>query len=398
MAFLKKKKQASEQTAALKEEQRVVVDETGIMDIPYLVLTLLLMLIGLIMLFSASYAKAYEFEGNPAAYFISQGGYALLGLLVMFAAARFNYQLLQKLAFPILAIAIILLVLVLIIGISAGGAKRWIKIGIRFQPSEIAKLAVILFFATYAANNYKRMRTFRYGILPYMIVLGIVGFLLWLEPHKSATVIIFGVSFIMMILGGSHPKILWIMVAIAVTVVAVYAVAEINKAKGDTEADYASNRFVGWLNSDEHSEKESYQIVQSRYAIGPGGLTGVGFGKSNQKTYLPEEHNDYIFAIVCEELGLIGAGGILLLFMLLIIRGYWIAMHSCDRFGQLLAAGLTTLLSVQVFLNVAVVTNLFPPTGISLPFFSSGGTALILQMAESGVVLSVSRWTREKRA
>lgn len=398
MAFLKKKKQQQEQTAASEEKQRIVVDETGLMDIPYLVLTILLMLIGLIMLFSASYAKAYEFTGNPASYFVSQGGYALIGLLVMFAAARFFYQNLQRLAFPIMAVAIVLLVLVLIIGTSAGGAQRWIKIGISFQPSEIAKFAVILFFATYAANNYKRMRTFRYGIVPYIIVLGIVGFLLWLEPHKSAIAIIFSVSFIMMILGGSHPRYLWIMVALAVVAVGIYAGAELYKAKNTAEGDYASDRLVGWLNSNEHSEDESYQIVQSRYAIGPGGLTGVGFGKSNQKTYLPEEHNDYIFAIVCEELGLIGAGGILLLFMLLIIRGYWISMHARDRFGMLLGAGLTTLLAIQVFFNVAVVTNLFPPTGISLPFFSSGGTALILQMGESGIVLSISRWTKEKRA
>lgn len=390
MPFLKKKtKKAPAQTG---DNQRIEVDETGIMDIPYLVLTLLLMVIGLIMLFSASYARASYITGNPASYFVSQSIYAVIGIGVMLLAGRYNYQRLQKFALPLMAISIILLVLVLVMGSSTNGAKRWINLGIRFQPSEIAKFTVILFFATYMTHHQKQMHTLRYGIAPYLAILGVVALLLLLEPHKSATLIILGVGFIMMILGGSKPKHLWILVGLGVAVVGAYVLYKYFKSSGD----YASNRIMAWLNPDKYASDESYQIVQSRYAIGPGGLSGVGLGKSNQKNmYLPEEHNDYIFAIVCEELGLIGAIGILLLFMMLILRGYWISMHAYDRFGKLMAAGLTTLLAIQVFLNVGVVTNLLPPTGISLPFFSSGGTALIIQMAEIGVVLSISRWTKK---
>lgn len=390
MPFWKKKKQ--EKSELKENQQHIVVDETGIMDIPYLVLTILLMIIGLIMLFSASYARAAHNTGNPASYFVSQCIYAALGTAVMLLVARYNYQRLQKFALIIMAGAIVLLILVLVMGSSTNGAKRWINLGIRFQPSELAKFAVILFFATYMTHHQKQMHTLRYGIVPYLAILGIVALLLLLEPHKSATIIILSVGFIMMILGGSKPKHLWILVGLGVLVVGAYVLYKLSKSGGD----YASNRIMAWLNPDKYADDESYQIVQSRYAIGPGGLSGVGFGKSNQKTmYLPEEHNDYIFAIVCEELGLIGAVGILLLFMMLIIRGYWISMHALDRFGKLLAAGLTTLLAIQVFLNVGVVTNLLPPTGISLPFFSSGGTALIIQLAEIGVMLSISRWTKK---
>ncbi|MCQ2418284.1 MAG: putative lipid II flippase FtsW [Clostridia bacterium] len=387
------KKNSKKESELKDNKQRVVVDETGIMDTPYLVLTLLLMVIGLIMLFSASYARASHNTGNPASYFVSQSIYAAIGTTVMLLVARYNYQRLQKFALIIMAGSIVLLVLVLVMGSSTNGAKRWINLGIRFQPSEIAKFAVILFFATYMTHHQKQMHTIRYGIAPYLVILGVVALLLLLEPHKSATLIILGVGFVMMFLGGAKSKHLWILVGLGILALAAYVLYKRLSGGG---GDYASDRIMAWLNPDKYADDEGYQIVQSRYAIGPGGLSGVGFGKSYQKTmYLPEEHNDYIFAIVCEELGLIGAVGILLLFMMLIIRGYWISMHAYDRFGKLMAAGLTTLLAIQVFLNVGVVTNLLPPTGISLPFFSSGGTALIIQTAEMGVVLSISRWTKK---
>ena len=226
------------------------------------------------------------------------------------------------------------------------------------------------------------MKTFKYGFLPYMVILGLIAILLFLEPHMSATIIILALGFVMMILGGTNWKFLAGLAVAGIVLVVVYLAT-----KG-----YTADRIKAWLDPESYPLDEGLQILQSQYAIGSGGLLGLGFGKSRQKyLYLPEEHNDYIFAIVCEELGFVGAVGILILFAMLILRGYWIAMHARDRFSMLMAAGLTTLLAIQVFLNVAVVTNLLPATGISLPFFSSGGTALIMQLAENGIMLNISR-------
>lgn len=360
-----------------------VETDRGMIDVPYLVLTVLLVVIGLIMLFSASYARAYYKTGNSAKYFISQLMFAVMGMGVLFLFSRIPYEWYQKLSLLILFVAVAILALVPLIGIEVGGATRWISLGFtRFQPSEIAKFAVITSFAAIMAAHTRDMKGFKYGFAPYMLILGVIAGLLYLEPHMSATLIILAVGFIMMILGGTNWKFLVGLVVVAVALVAVYLLT-----KG-----YTADRIRAWLNPESDPLDKGLQILQSQYAIGSGGLTGLGFGRSRQKyMYLPEEHNDYIFAIVCEELGFIGAIGILALFALLIIRGYWIAMHARDRYSMLLAAGLTTLLALQVFLNVAVVTNLLPSTGISLPFFSSGGTALIMQLAENGIVLNISR-------
>lgn len=384
---LRKKKTA--QAAAVPEDglrkTRVVVDESGMMDIPFLVLTLILVIFGLVMLFSASYARAYNDTGNSAYYFIRQLGFAVLGTVVMLALSRLNYQFYNRFSLPLLAASVVLLVLVLLMGSEEGGAKRWLRLGISFQPSEIAKLAVVLAFATLMSNNRDRMRDWRYGFLPYLVILGVVAGLLYLEPHLSATLIILAVGFVMMVLGGTKPKHLLLLALLGVALVGVYL-----GTKG-----YTSDRFTAWHDPDSYAQTEGYQVLQSQYAIGSGGFLGLGFGKSRQKyLYLPEEHNDYIFAIICEELGLVGALAVLVLFSLLILRGYWIAMHARDRFGMLAAAGLSTLLAIQVFLNIGVVTNFLPSTGISLPFFSYGGTALVLQMAEMGIILSISRWTK----
>ena len=360
-----------------------VETDRGMIDVPYLVLTVLLVVIGLIMLFSASYARAYYKTGNSAKYFISQLMFAVMGMGVLFLFSRIPYEWYQKLSLLILFVAVAILALVPLIGIEVGGATRWISLGFtRFQPSEIAKFAVITSFAAIMAAHTRDMKGFKYGFAPYMLILGVIAGLLYLEPHMSATLIILAVGFIMMILGGTNWKFLVGLVVVAVALVAVYLLT-----KG-----YTADRIRAWLDPESDPLDKGLQILQSQYAIGSGGLTGLGFGRSRQKyMYLPEEHNDYIFAIVCEELGFIGAIGILALFALLIIRGYWIAMHARDRYSMLLAAGLTTLLALQVFLNVAVVTNLLPSTGISLPFFSSGGTALIMQLAENGIVLNISR-------
>ena len=362
---------------------RTAETDRGMIDVPYLVLTILLVVIGLIMLLSASYARAYYKTGNSARYFISQLIFACMGMGALFLFSRIPYEWYQKLSLLILFVAVALLALVPVIGVRVGGAKRWISLGFtQFQPSEIAKFAVIVSFAAIMAAHTRDMKGFKYGFAPYMLILGVISVLLYLEPHMSATLIILALGFVMMILGGTNWKYLVALVVLGIAFVAIYL-----STKG-----YTGDRVAAWLHPENDPLDKGLQILQSQYAIGSGGLTGLGFGRSRQKyLYLPEEHNDYIFAIVCEELGFIGAIGILILFAMLILRGFWIAMHARDRFSMLLAAGLTTLLALQVFLYVAVVTNLLPSTGISLPFFSSGGTALIMQLAENGIVLNVSR-------
>ncbi len=365
-------------------------DLSGILDMPFLLLVLLLLILGLVMMFSASYARANWDTGNSAYYFVRQAGFAAFGVVIMLAVGRLNYFIWYRTAMLILAGSLFLLALVPVIGKEVNGAKRWISIaGILFQPSELVKLGLILSFAAMMAAWQDKMDSFRYGVLPYAGVLALIAGLLILERHLSATLIIFIIGATMMLIGGTRKR--WFLLggAAALIFLGVYL-----SVKG-----YAGTRITAWLDPESDALDSGYQIIQSRYAIGSGGFLGLGLGRSRQKyLYLPEEHNDYIFAIVCEELGFIGAVGIILLFALLILRGYWIAIHARDRFGTLAAAGLTTKLAIQVFFNIGVVTGLLPPTGISLPFFSYGGTALLLQLFEMGIILAISRWCVNKDA
>lgn len=364
----------------------------GPIDVPFLLLVLMLTGIGLIMLFSASFPSAYYETGNPAYYLIRQSIFAALGIAAMVVIGRINYERFRAVSKLLLLISIILLVLVLIPGIGTGrithGAQRWIRsLGPipQFQPSEVAKFGVILYFADSISKKKSRMATLREGILPYGFILLMLAGLMMLEPHFSGTVLIVGIGAVMMYVGGIRSY--WVGFGLAGAGLVAYGfMSGIIK--------YNSSRIKIWLDplNPEWMQSSGYQIRQSLLAIGSGGLLGVGLGKSRQKfLFLPEEHNDFIFSIVCEELGLIGATLIMAIFALLIIRGYWIALHARDRFGSLLAVGVTTQVALQVFLNIAVVSNLIPNTGISLPFFSYGGTALAIQLAEMGVVLSVSR-------
>lgn len=358
------------------------------MDIAFLSLVILLLTIGVTMVLSASFARAY-FDpgnvtgGNAAYYFIRQLIFAVLGIAAMIFCSRLPVGFYKRFSVPLLIAAIVLLLLVPLIGVEANGAKRWIGVGsLTLQPSEIAKLGVILAFSVMICNNRGKMKSFKYGILPFAGILLVIIGLLVLEPHFSASIIIVAVGGVMLFLGGA--RLIWF---IAAAVAAGGGIAVLL-----TMFPYASTRITTWQDPFSSTSDEGYQIVQSLYSIGSGGLTGLGLGQSRQKyLYLPEEHNDFIFSVVCEELGFIGAVLILVLFALLIIRGYWIAVHAADRYSFLISAGITTLLAIQVILNVSVVTNLVPCTGISLPFFSYGGTALLIQMAEMGIVLSVSR-------
>ena len=370
-----------EQTSKSKRQERIVVDEQGVIDMPFLVLTILLVGIGVIMMFSASYASAYIQKGSSTFYFARQGLFALAGIAVMLIVGRVSYRTWYPLALPIFAVTMFLMMLVPLIGTEEGGAKRWLNLGISFQPSEIAKVAVIMMYARLITTSKDDIKTIR-GLVPFVGILLVVVLLLILQRHLSAIVIITCVAAAMLFMGGAQLR--WFGLGLAA--VGLFFVIYL------TSMDYAGARVTAWLDPWSDPQDSGYQIIQSLYAIGSGGLMGQGLGRSRQKyLYLPEEHNDYIFPVVCEELGFVGAVLIVLLFMLLILRGFWIAVHAKDRFGALLAAGVTTLLALQVFFNIGVVTNFLPSTGISLPFFSYGGTALLLQLFEMGLVLSVSR-------
>lgn len=366
------------------------------MDMPFFLLVILLLTIGVVMVLSASFASAYygtsETGGNPTYYFFKQLIFAVSGIALMLVVSRLRISALNNFALQIFVASVVLLILVAIpgIGVKTNGARRWFSLGFTtFQPSEIAKLAEIIVFAYLICAYKSRMKTFKYGVFPFFMIMAIYVGLLLLEPHLSASVIIIVIGIVMMFIGGT--KLGWFVGGGTVLGVAGYVVVN--------QFSHASSRISAWLDPFAYAQNEGWQIIQSLYAIGSGGLAGVGLGQSRQKyLYLPEEHNDYIFAIVCEELGYIGALMILALFAVLIVRGYWIALHARTRFASLVAAGITTMLAVQVFLNVGVVTNLLPSTGISLPFFSYGGTALWIQLIEMGMILGISREIPAKKA
>ena len=376
----------------------------GPMDLPFLMLVVLLTGIGVIMVFSASYATALN-EGHAATYyFIRQGIFAVAGLGLLYVTSKINYQSFRWMSVFVLGFALVLLVLVLVPGIHTNrsdGVKRWIRsIGPipAFQPSEFAKLGVILYFsARMSKRGSEKKKKFNtrtlsgtllqkadgWGfteLVPYGVILLVIMLLMKLEPHMSGTILILIPAAAILFAGGV--RLGWF----------ALGGAAVGGLLALTMTGYQSTRILVWKDPWAYPKDGGYQIIQSLYAIGSGGLFGVGFGQSRQKQlFIPEPENDFIFSIVCEELGLIGAGLILLLFVMLIVRGYWIALHARDRFGSLLAVGVTTLMAAQVFLNISVVTNFLPTTGISLPFFSYGGTALMIQLIEMGIVLAVSR-------
>ena len=380
----------------LEQESRELAK--GPIDLPFFILVMLLTGVGLVMLLSASFPSAYyETDGqNPMSYFIRQGVFAIMGVAAMLFIGKINYQRFRGLAKPLLYLAVILLILVIVPGnplaITRNNATRWLGIpgtSLQFQPSEIAKLAVVIYFADSISKKKDRMQTFRYGIAPYAVLLIVLAALVGIEPHLSGAILIMGAGAVMMLVGGIHWR--WVGLARGAAGLLLYLVLGV--------IGYNASRIEMWHNPWLDPQGAGYQLRQSLITIGSGGLWGVGLGKSRQKfLYLPEEHNDFIFAIVCEELGLIGATVIMLLFAALILRGFWIALHARDRFGSLMVVGVMTLVGLQTFLNIGVVTGLLPTTGISLPFFSYGGTALSIQLAEMGIVLSVSRQMKPTKA
>lgn len=372
-----------------KEERRKITPKA--VDIPFLVLVLLLLAVGLTMLYSASYAQSLFDTGYQSSvrYLQKQGICALLGLGVMWLFSRLPADIWCRLAWLVYAVSLVLLLSVLVAGETVNGAKRWINIaGIQFQPSEIAKFAMISLLARLTKQFGSDARQFRYGVLGFGCAM--LGLLvpLALERHLSAILLMGFVGVVMMFVAGTRLKWIFAGAGAAAVFVLVYI----------TFMGYAGDRVTAWIHPELDPSDTGYQILQSLYAIGSGGLFGLGLGRSWQKyLYLPFQYNDYIFAIICEELGLVGALAIMVLFALTILRGYWIALRAHDRFSTVLAAGIITLIAVQTVLNLCVVSNLLPSTGIALPFFSYGGTALAVNLGEMGILLSISRQREEPK-
>ena len=361
-------------------------------DATFLMLVMILLLFGLVMVFSASYAQSLEDNGSASYYFTHQLGFAVFGLVCMFGFGYLvNYYYLKKWTVLFYVVCLILLLAVVFFGEETNNAVRWIRIGsIRFQPSEFAKIAVIFFMARWCENHRNRMKNLDTAILGFAIaVVPVVG-LLALQPHFSCAILIVATAFIMLYIGGIGTKWFWPIVGLGGFAVVLFI------CLGDRiPVDYIANRWTAWKNPAMYQQGTGYQTMQSLMALGSGGLFGVGLGNSRQKQlFLPESHNDYILSIVGEELGLFGILVILLLFALLIWRGVVIARKARDRFGFLLVIGIMAKIALQVLLNLAVVTNAIPVTGMALPFFSYGGTALVAQLAEIGVVLNISRQAR----
>ena len=370
-----------------KENRRLRPAQTGENADPvFLWLLLLLLGIGLAMLYSASSAQSMYDTGytHSARYLQKQAICAVIGLAAMFFLSRIPPDFWLRMAWPLYGISIVLLLCVLLFGQSVNGAKRWIQIaGLQFQPSEIAKFTLVVLFARLTRGYGPSVKSFRYGVLGFGGALLGILVPLALEKHLSAIMLMGMVAVVMMYVAGTSTKWLLAGAAAAAAFVVVYV----------SLMGYAGDRITAWLHPEQDPSDTGYQILQSLYAIGSGGLFGLGLGKSRQKyLYLPFQYNDYIFAIICEELGLLGALLIIALFAALILRGYWIALRAPDRFSTVLAAGLVTLIAVQTILNLGVVTNLLPSTGIALPFFSYGGTALAVNLGEMGIVLGVSRY------
>ncbi len=369
-----------------KRKKRQGFWQSGRLDATFLSIVLILLTTGLVMLFSSSYAYSYEYYGSSYHFIIRQTFFAVAGVLIMLLTSKINYHFWQKFGIFLFFGTVIVLFILLALPPMVSGmkVKRWIVIGpINFQPSEIAKLAVIIWFSSIIANNQERMKEFKFIVI-LAALLGLIALPVVLEPHISATILILAIGFVLFFVGGMKKTLAGAVVGLGG--VGAWLVLNSNLI------GYSSDRIKYWRDPWLDAKGEGFQTIQSLLAIGSGGILGRGIGQSRQKyLWVPEPHNDFIFAIVCEELGLVGAFIIIVCFALLVWRGFSIAMRAEDKFGMLLSIGLTFQVGLQAMLNIWVVTNTIPNTGISLPFFSYGGSSLLILLAEMGIVLSVSR-------
>lgn len=371
----------------------------GGFDVAFLILVCILLTIGLVMMFSASYisAKYSASTGyDPLYYLKRQGAFAILGVVIMLLVSKINYNVFRKFAPLIFIFSLILLILVLFMPAKVEGKeqfKRWLEIpgvNFRFQPSEIAKFGLIIFLAWSFERHKKLIEASWIMTAFYMLIIAVFGILVFMEDHLSGAILMLGIGIVLSFLGGLN----WKIYAFGVVFVVIALVVVISKPDMFLKG-YMAERITSWLEKDYTDIDTRWQTNQSLFALGSGGFFGLGLGNSKQKyLYLPEPQNDFIFAIVGEELGFIGCAFIIILFALLIWRGFAIAMKARSTFGRLLVMGTVLQVGLQVILNILVVTDSMPNTGISLPFFSYGGSSLVMLLAQMGIVLSVSRTSR----
>lgn len=373
---------------------------TGGFDIPFFGLTMVILAIGLVMLFSSSYAYSYYKYDNSYHYFFRQLVFAAIGIVFMLVISKMNYKIIKALTPVLFGISIAFLIIVLFyhtnVATDEGEAfKRYIQIpGVKltFQPSDIAKFTLVITLASYISKNTKKMNRIKEGFIYPILIVGLFVGLVGLENHLSGVILLFTIGVAVMFAGGSNKTMF--VIGIAVVIAGVILVF----ARPDIMPNYVQEKMTAWLDKDFEPLGARWQTNNSLYAIGSGGFFGTGLGGSKQKyMYVSEPQNDFIFSIVCEELGFFGAAVIICLFAALVIRGVVIALRCNDRFASLTVIGIVTQIGAQVAFNVLVVTDSIPNTGIALPFFSYGGTALVMLLAEIGVVLSISRKSNQKR-
>lgn len=348
--------------------------------------TLALVGVGLIMVFSSSAVTASVQYGDAYHFFKKQLIWALISIVAMIVVMKVNYMRLKELAMPLMFIAVVCLVLVITpVGSEIKGSSRWIVLGpFNLSPSELAKLAVIMFMARSLDNNIDKIRSFRYGVLPYLVILALICALVMAQPDLGTSCAIAGTVFFLLMVAGAR----WSHLAMIASAGVAAIIAAI------VVAPYRMERMIAFVNPWKYAGDEGFQIIQSLYALGSGGLFGMGLGRSRQKFfYLPEQHTDFIFAILGEELGFIGAFVVLLLFVLFAWRGFKIAINAPDNFGSVLAAGLTVMVVLQAAINIGVVSGVLPVTGITLPFISYGGSSLLFTMTGVGLLLNISRYS-----
>lgn len=366
---------------------------TGAIDIPFFALVIALVTIGLVMLFSATYPYALQNRGDSYYFFKRQLIFAVVGIAAMLIMSKVNYRLIKVIVKPLTIVTILLLILVLFWHTDYKDFKRWLPLGpFTLQPSDIAKFTICVVMAAYVSKFYSKMKKPIHGIVIPVLIMAVFCGLIYLEHHLSCVILVFSIGAIIMFAGGSD----WRLFAVGAGIIA--AVVALVILKPEVLMNYAGERVVAWLDKSYEPLDARWQTNNSLYAIGSGGFWGAGLGNSKQKyLYVSEPQNDFIFSIVCEELGFVGAAAIVLLFALLFIRGVKIALHCNDKFASLLVIGIVAQVAVQTILNIMVVTDTIPNTGIALPFFSYGGTALMMLLAEMGIVLSVSRKSNQQK-
>ncbi len=350
-----------------------------------------LMTFGIIMVFSSSYIMAYKWYDNSYYFFNRQIINAFIAILAFIIALNIDYHFWQKVAIPVLILSILLLILIYVPGLGrhVRGAKRWLDLGpIPLQPSEFAKFALVLYIADrLTRKNDRIISTFVSGILPVFIITGLIFVLVYEQPDFSTAIVIMGCSFIMLFIGGSKITQLSALILLIIPPGLLMALGK----------EYRRVRLLSFLNPWQDPLNSGFHIIQSLLALGSGGLTGVGIAESRQKYfYLPDQHTDFIFSIIGEELGFIGAACVILLFIIFLWRGFRISLNARDNFGLLLAAGITSMIVFQAVVNISVVTKIIPTTGITLPFISYGGSSLIVNMFSSGIILNISKYTVQK--